>query len=227
MYNRLLEWKRNEASRCALLIEGARRVGKSYIVEEFAKSEYRHHLIIDFANTTKAIKDLFEEKLGNLDEFFMMLEVRTGVELIRGETLIVFKVRAIWRAIPRELSLLDKRFSPGAVDRGVRMRELDAPFDWLASSMTVNLAYEDGRNRIEIEFLLSKSQTTSRHNVIPIEVKSNNDYTTVSLERFKEKFPGYCTERYVLYPGNADFIGDIKYLPLYMAPQLVHRRGSV
>ena len=90
IYSRLLDWKRNEASRCALLIEGARRVGKSYIVEEFAKSEYKHHLIIDFANTTKAIKELFEEKLGNLDEFFMMLEVRTGVELIRGETLIVF-----------------------------------------------------------------------------------------------------------------------------------------
>ena len=90
IYNRLLGWKRNEASHCALLLEGARRVGKSYIVEEFAKAEYKHHLIIDFANTTKAIKELFEERLGNLDEFFMMLEVRTGVELIRGETLIVF-----------------------------------------------------------------------------------------------------------------------------------------
>ena len=85
----------------------------------------------------------------------------------------------------------------------------------------------DGRNRIEIEFLLSKTPTTARHNVIPIEVKSNNDYTTVSLERFKEKFPGYCAERYVLHPGNADFTGDIKYLPLYMTPLLVNRRGRV
>ena len=63
------------------MIEGARRVGKSYIVEEFAKREYAHHLIIDFANTTKPIKALFQDKLVNLDEFFMMLEVRTGVEL--------------------------------------------------------------------------------------------------------------------------------------------------
>ena len=85
----------------------------------------------------------------------------------------------------------------------------------------------DGRNRIEIEFLLSKTPTTARHNVIPIEVKSNNDYTTVSLERFKEKFPGYCAERYVLHPGNADFTGDIKYLPLYMTPLLVNRRGRI
>ena len=70
---------------------------------------------------------------------------------------------------------------------------------------------EDDRNRIEIEFLLSKTSTTARHNVIPVEVKSNNDYTTVSLKRFKKKFPGYCAERYVLHPGNADFTGDIKY----------------
>ena len=425
------------------MIEGARRVGKSYIVEEFAKREYAHHLIIDFANTTKPIKELFEDKLGDLDEFFMMLEVRTGVELKRGETLVVFdevqrfprareaikylvadgrfhyietgslisikknvegivvpseelkiqmypldfeeflwavgreasfklvercfaerrplepsdhrmmmecfrqyvvvggmpqavaayvqerkldevefakklildlyyedvgkhagrlknKVRAIWRAIPGELGRQDKRFSPGAVARSVRMRELDAPFEWLASAMTVNLAYnvtdpnigfslaaehagmkcyladtglllslafadnpetvkdalwkvltgkleinrgmlmenvvaqmfraggrelyfhkvndrEDACNRMEIEFLLSKSRLTARHNVVPIEVKSSKDYTTTSLDRFKEKFPGYCAERVVLHPGAADFSGDITYLPLYMA----------
>ena len=443
IYERLLYWKEYEASRCALMIEGARRVGKSYIVEEFAKREYAHHLIIDFANTTKPIKALFEDKLVNLDEFFMMLEVRTGVELKRGETLIVFdevqrfprareaikylvadgrfhyietgslisikknvegivipseelkiqmhpldfeeflwatgreasfklvercfierrplelsdhrmmmecfrqyvvvggmpqavaafaherkldevefakklildlyyddigkyagrlknKVRAIWRAIPGELGRQDKRFSPGAVAQGVRMRELDAPFEWLASAMTVNLAYnvtdpnigfsltaeheglkcyladtglllslafadnpetkkdalwkvltgkleinkgmlmenvvaqmfraggrelyfhkvndrEDASNRMEIEFLLSKSRLTARHNVVPVEVKSNKDYTTTSLDRFKDKFPGYCAERTVLHPGTADFSGDITYLPLYMA----------
>ena len=446
IYDRLLKWKNEEASRCALMLEGARRVGKSWIVEEFAKREYKHHLIIDFANTTKAVKELFEEKLANLDEFFMMLEIRTGAELVRGETLLVFdevqrfprareaikylvadgrfhyietgslisikknvegivipseelkvqmhpmdfeeilwaigkattfalvekcfdarrpladadhrmmmeyfrqymvvggmpqavaafvaehrleevefakklildlyyedigkyagrlknKVRAIWRAIPGELSLQDKRFSPGAVDKGVRMRELDAPFEWLASAMTVNLAYnvtdpnvgfsltadhegmkcymadtgllasmaltdnpdakkemlwkiltgkleinkgmlmenvvaqmlracgrelyfhkvcdrDDAHNRIEIEFLLSKSSVTARRNVMPVEVKSNNDYTITSLERFKAKFPGYCGERFVLHPGNADFSGGIIYLPLYMAPML-------
>jgi len=435
------------------MIEGVRRVGKSYIVEEFARREYKHHLIIDFANTTKAIKELFEDGLVNLDEFFLMLEARTGVELVRDETLIVFdevqrfprareaikylvadgrshyietgslisikknvegivipseelkiqmhpldfeeflwaigrettfklvescfdgrkplgesdhrmmmecfrqyvvvggmpqavaafarerklnevefakklildlyyedigkyagrlknKVRAIWRAIPGELSLQDKRFSPGAVSSGVRMRELDAPFEWLASAMTVNLAYNitdpnvgfslaadhegmkcyladtgllvsmafgdnpetrkdvlwkvltdkleinkgmlmenvvaqmfrargrelyfhkvsdraDERNRIEIEFLLSKSSISARRNVIPVEVKSSRDYTTVSLERFKAKFPGYCGERYVLHPGAAAFSGDITYLPLYMAPLLASRRAVV
>ena len=45
IYSRLLEWKRNEAGECALLIDGARRVGKSYIAEEFAKNEYRSYLL--------------------------------------------------------------------------------------------------------------------------------------------------------------------------------------
>ena len=82
--------------------------------------------------------------------------------------------------------------------------------------------YKNDSSKREIEFVIIKDG-----NVIPIEVKSNNDYTTVSLERFKEKFPGYCAERYVLHPGNADFTGDIKYLPLYMAPLLANRRGRV
>ena len=79
---------------------------------------------------------------------------------------------------------------------------------------------EDESNRIEIEFLLSKSRLTARHNVVPVEVKSSRDYTTTSLDRFKAKFPGYCAERIVLHPGTADFSGGITYLPLYMAPCL-------
>ena len=61
---------------------------------------------------------------------------------------------------------------------------------------------------------------SARHNVVPVEVKSNKDYTTTSLDRFKNKFPGYCAERIVLHPGTADFSNDISYLPLYMAPCL-------
>ena len=283
IYEQLRQWKRTQADHCALLLEGARRVGKSYIVEEFAKNEYKKHLVIDFAKASRAIKALFEEKLGDLDEFFLLLEARTGVALERGKSLVVFdevqrfprareaikylvqdgrfhyietgslvsikknvenivvpseelrmqlhpmdfeeflwaigresvmalirkrfdegmpmgpadhrlamelfrqylvvggmpqavaafakekrleevefakklvldlyledigkfagrlkeKVRAIWRAIPGELSLHDKRFSPGAAGRNVRMRELEAAFEWLREAMIVNLA---------------------------------------------------------------------------------------
>ena len=51
------------------MIEGARRVGKSFIVEEFAKSEYESYLVIDFAKAKKSIKEIFEDKLDDLDDF--------------------------------------------------------------------------------------------------------------------------------------------------------------
>ncbi len=283
IYEKLVEWKRESAGKCALLIEGARRVGKSWIVKEFAQNEYESHLIIDFAKASSKIKELFEEKLDNLDEFFMLLEARTRVGLVRGESLIVFdevqrfprareaikylvedgrfhyletgslvsirknvdnivipseemkvqmfpmdfeeflwalgaepvmklirrrfaegkpmgqsdhrmamelfrqylvvggmpqaveafadgrdikaaesakrlvldlyrddigkfagrlkhKVRAIWDSIPGALSAKEKRFRPGLVKEGVKMRELDSPFEWLAESMTVNIS---------------------------------------------------------------------------------------
>ena len=444
IYNRLLEWKNKEAGKCALMIEGARRVGKSYIVEEFARNEYKHHLVIDFAKAGKPIKDLFTDKLGDLDAFFLLLEARTGATLRRGETLVVFdevqrfprareaikylvadgrhhyietgslisikknidnivipseelriqmypmdfeeflwaigregimplvrqrfdkreqmgqidhrmvmelfrqyivvggmpqsvaafaaerrldeaefakklildlyqddigkfagrlkdKVGAIWRAIPGELSLRDKRFSPGSVERETRMRELAAPFEWLSESMTVNLATnttdpnigfrrtEDRSDlkcymadtgllatfafadnpkskldvmrkiltgtieinkgmlmenavaqmlrasgqelhfhksptgvpsgeRMEIDFLLARSKVSRRHNVIPIEVKSSKDYTTISLERFRAKYRDYVATPVILHPGDLKNANGIAAFPLYMAP---------
>ncbi len=443
IYNDLLEWKRESAGRYALLIEGARRVGKSWIVGEFGKNEYETYLLIDFARVNSQIKHLFEENLVNLDDFFLLLEARTRVKLIPGKTLIVFdevqrfprareaikylvedgrfhyietgslvsikrnvekivipseeiriqmypmdfeeflwalgaegvmklirkrfadqipmgqqdhrmvmelfrqylvvggmpqaveafshgrdlkaaekakrnildlyqddigkfagrfkqKVRAIWANIPGALSCQEKRFRPGLVGVGIRMRELESPFEWLAESMTVNLAsnvadpnvglrlnedrtaikcymadtgllvshafsenrlatyemqwkiltgkleinkgmllensvaqmlraagqqlffhfnydQENAANRMEIEFLLAKSHVTARHNIYPVEVKSANDYTTVSLEKFKRKFSSITARQIVLCPRDADFGGEVLRLPLYMA----------
>lgn len=158
------------------------------------------------------------------------------------------KVRAIWRAIPGELGRQDKRFSPGAVAQGVRMRELDAPFEWLASAMTVNLAYNVTDPNVgfsltsdhkgmkcylaDTGLLMSLcfadnpgTRKDALWKVLTGKLEINKgmlmrDYTTASLERYKAKFPGYCAERVVLHPGDADFSGDIIYLPLYMAPLL-------
>ena len=407
IYDELVKWKRESADRYALLVEGARRVGKSWIVREFAKNEYETHLLIDFARVNSQIKNLFEEKLDNLDEFFMLLEARTRVKLVPRKTLIVFdevqrfprareavkylvedgrfhyietgslisikknvenivipseemkvqmypmdfeeflwalgadgvmqlirkrfvdrvpmgqqdhrmvmelfrqylviggmpqaveafsrgrdlasaekakrvmldlyqddigkfagrykqKVRAIWSNIPGALSAQEKRFRPAYVGEGVRMRELDSPFEWLAESMSVNLAsnvtdpnaglrltedrtaikcymadtgllvshsfsenrhatydmhrnQEDAASRMEIEFLLAKSHVTARHNIYPIEVKSANDYTTASMDKFVSKFSNAVAQPIVVHPGDADFSGAVLRLPLYMA----------
>lgn len=63
IYNEILEWKVNRSDKYALLIKGARRVGKSTIAEEFAKNEFKSYILIDFANTSRAIIDLFDEMI--------------------------------------------------------------------------------------------------------------------------------------------------------------------
>ena len=90
IYEKLLDWKRTEQGASALLIEGARRVGKSYIVEEFAKAEYEAYAIIDFSKAKEEVKHLFLEYLDDLDTFFMMLQNSLGVVLPRGKSLVVF-----------------------------------------------------------------------------------------------------------------------------------------
>ena len=72
IYDEILEWKKNRSDKYALLIKGARRVGKSTIVEEFAKKEFKSYILVDFANTSKAIMDLFDDTY-DLDFFFLQL----------------------------------------------------------------------------------------------------------------------------------------------------------
>ena len=450
IYDKLLEWKTNYARKYALLIEGARRVGKSYVVEEFAKAEYEHYLIIDFAKASPAVKRVFYDYLDDMDEFFLQLELRTRRHLVPGKSLVVFdevqrfprareaikylvadgrfnyietgslisikknvegivipseelrilmhpmdfeefleatgrdgmiplirrrfeqlkpmgqtdhrlameafrqylvvggmpqsvaafadgrdiagaetakrmvlrlygndigkfagrlkdKVRQIWKCIPAALGRQVKSFNSGLVGEKVRMRELLAPFSWLEDSMMVNLARNatdpnvgfalsadagtlkcymadtgllvslafadsalgadgiawkiltgkievnkgmlienvvaqmlraSGRelffhsksdrlnadNRMEVDFLLSKGGVSSRHNVIAVEVKSGHDYTTVSLDRFRQKYPGYLARGVIIHPGDLAVSDDVVHLPLYMA-ELLGEKG--
>ena len=82
-------WKSESAGKTALLIEGARRVGKSTIVETFAKNEYDSYLIIDFNKTSKAVKSLFDD-LMNLDRIFLYLQATYHVTLYERKSVIVF-----------------------------------------------------------------------------------------------------------------------------------------
>ena len=70
IYDKLIEWKNNDSSETALLIDGARRVGKSYIAEEFAKSEYKSYILVDFNKVSKKVIEFFENDLDDLDVFF-------------------------------------------------------------------------------------------------------------------------------------------------------------
>ena len=89
IYSEMLDWKMESAGESALLIEGPRRVGKSTIVKQFARNEYRSHIIIDFAKASSEEKGLFND-ISDLDYFFTRLKLLKGVSLYERESVIVF-----------------------------------------------------------------------------------------------------------------------------------------
>lgn len=89
IYDNILEWKEKRSNKYALLIKGARRVGKSTIVEEFAKNEFKSYILIDFAHTSKDIIELFDD-MYDLDFFFLQLQQLTGTRLYKDESVIIF-----------------------------------------------------------------------------------------------------------------------------------------
>lgn len=89
IYDEMLQWKQESNGTTALLIEGPRRVGKSTIVKHFALNEYKTHIIIDFAKTSKDEKSLFDD-ISDLDYFFTRLKLLKGVSLYDRESVIIF-----------------------------------------------------------------------------------------------------------------------------------------
>lgn len=443
IYSKIQEWKTQWDGRSALLIDGARRIGKSWIVEEFGKNEYKSYILIDFNNVGEDIIELFERYLTDLDTFFMRLSLYTGIKLFHRDSLIIFdevqmypKARAaikylvkdgrydyietgslvsinhnvknivipseeirinmypmdleefmwatgqdmlfdfvreqyktnsplgqrlhrqmmdtlrtyllvggmpqavisyierkdmrdvdvikrsiislyrndiskyagrsapnvtqIFDNIPGLLQQHEKRFRPSKVKKGARMRDFSESIFWLDESRVVNFCYnstepsvglslnkdtskiklymadtgllvsmafgqgelEQGKiyekilrgklefnkgmlienlvaqllrsaghplffytsastrnadDRMEIDFLIRKSEITSRHNICPIEVKSTNRYSLTSLDKFKKKFNEYLGTPIVLHTKDLEIKDGITYLPIYMA----------
>ena len=89
IYDRLLQWKQESGGTSAALIQGARRIGKSTIVEEFAKNEYSSYLLIDFNRASVTVKALFED-LMDLDFIFLQLQTIYNVVLERRKSVIIF-----------------------------------------------------------------------------------------------------------------------------------------
>lgn len=85
----MLRWKQSRNGQTALLIKGARRVGKSTLAECFAKQEYRTYILIDFAHLSKKMDEIFND-INDLDFFFMRLQIETGVTLYERQSVIVF-----------------------------------------------------------------------------------------------------------------------------------------
>lgn len=436
---KLIDWKRQSNGKTAALITGARRVGKSYIVTEFAKKEYEAYLMIDFSETDDTLEDLFIHPPRDLDTFFVMLLGYFGVELPLHRSLIIFdevqllpkaremikrlvadgryhyietgsllsirkntrdilipseereiemkpmdfeeflwalgekkafetvkhayreriplgqamhrkmmtlfrqyiivggmpqavkeyvdsrnfknvdlikrdilklyrddiykhggndaiKIEQIFNEIPAQLSQLNKRFMFSNISEDARHREYSESLLWLVDSKIVNLCYnttepsvglttrkdmaafkcyqgdiglllsqtfsekslareeiyrkllfnklefnngmivesvvgqmlvaaghplyyyyntEDGK--LEVDFLLVKDGITSRHNIMPVEVKSGKSNRTTSLDKYRARFSQQVGMSYVLRDGDVEIGEKVTYLPLYMA----------
>ena len=443
IYDRMLDWKKTSKGKTAILIDGARRVGKSYIAEEFARNEYRSYILIDFFKADDDVRDLFNHYLNDLDFFFQSLSAIYGKKLYERESVIIFdevqffpraraaikylvadgrydyietgslmsiknnvsdilipseerrfklypmdfeeflwalndetlmpvikscfeqkkpmgqsvhrkamtrfreylivggmpqavkeyvdthdfdavdtvkrdiltlyrediikharnyayKVERIFDEIPSQLSKHEKRFVLASLESGARFREYETAFMWLEDAMVVNVCWnstepniglklnrdnatmkiymadtgllishafdENGLTsneiykkillgklevnegmifenivaqmfaasghklyfysnpcrenkdlRMEIDFLLSKPKTTSRHNVSPVEVKSGKRYTFSSLNKFRQQYKEQLHTAYILHVDDLKIADDIVYLPVYMA----------
>lgn len=445
IYTTLLKWKENKCG-TALMLEGARRIGKSYIAEELGRNEYRSYLKIDFSIAPEEVFDLFEHYVHNLDTLFERLQLFYGVKLYPDESLLIFdeiqfcpkaraaikhlvadgrydyietgslisikknvqdilipseertiemypmdfeeflwaigddmlmpfiksqfktkqpmgsalhrkaielfrtymiiggmpqavleyvktrdfdsvdivkrtivdlyrkdirkyadgeelRVTAIFDELPGQLQRHERRFKLSSLSNNARMREYSNAFFWLSDAGIVNCCYnstapniglrlnesrttlkcymgdtgllismafdehgeeiqevykklilgklevntgmlvenivaqmlrcaghklyffaqgdnEDASNRMEIDFLISKSHITSRHNITPIEVKSSVRYTLSSLKKCMDKFGSYLSTPVVLHDKDLSESNGILYLPLYMTPLL-------
>lgn len=89
IYDELLNWKKQCNGKYACLLEGARRVGKTTIVKQFAENEYDSYILIDFSIATNEIKNMFDD-IANLDRFFLRLQAETNVQLFKRRSLIIF-----------------------------------------------------------------------------------------------------------------------------------------
>ena len=90
MLDKLIAWKQKAGGREALLIEGARRVGKSTIVEEFGRTQYKSYILIDFTRLPRDVRDIFENQRDDFDTFFMLLSAYYRKRLYERESLIIF-----------------------------------------------------------------------------------------------------------------------------------------
>lgn len=89
VYDKLLEWKNVSQGKTALLVEGARRIGKSTAVEEFAKNEYKSYILIDFTKVPKTVFQLFDD-ISNLDYIFLQLQLIFNKDLYTRNSLVIF-----------------------------------------------------------------------------------------------------------------------------------------
>lgn len=179
------KWK-EENGRTALLIDGARRVGKSYIAQEFTKREYKRYILIDFNRAPAEITDLFVHYLNDFRVKRDILELYRA-DIIKHAEGYQMKVAQIFDDIPAQLQKHDTKFKFSSLKKEARFREYEDVLFWLFDAMITNICYNSTAPNIGLK---------------PIEVKSSKNYTLTSLRKFKEKYKDQLHIPYVLHPND-------------------------
>lgn len=130
IYSKLLDWKKNRRGDTALLIEGARRIGKSYVAEEFARNEYESYILVDFSKVNPKVKEFFDLYVDDLDMLFMNLE-------------LYFKRRLVPRKVKdeeaRSLVIFDEvQFCPRA-RAAIKHLVADRRYDYIETGSLVSI----------------------------------------------------------------------------------------
>lgn len=121
-FEKLKYWKEKKAPKYSVLLEGARRVGKSTIAEEFAKQEYKSYIKVDFANINQDVLDVFDD-IANLDIFFLRLQTAMGVTLHKRESVIIFD----------EIQLMPK------VRQAIKYLVADGRYDYIETGSLISI----------------------------------------------------------------------------------------
>lgn len=188
IYSKLLEWKQEENGRTALLVKGARRVGKSTIVEEFARNEYKSYLLVDFAKASAEV----------------MFVGDTGL----------FVTLAFWDKDVTENVIYEKLLSDKlAANLGYVYENIVAQMLTASGNKLFYHTWptESGKHNYEVDFLLSKGSK-----LWPIEVKSSGYKTHASLDAFCKKFSERVGERFLIYTKDFSRDGSTTLLPVVM-----------
>ena len=214
IYKDLLDWKNARSFREALLIDGARRVGKSYIVEEFANAFFwldeSRGVNICYAATEPSIG----LKLHRDDSRYKLYFGDTGLLISHSFDEAEIQSDELYRKL-----MLGKL----EINKGMFVENIVAQM-FRANRKQLyyysNVDHTNFENNMEIDFLIRKPVITSRHNICPVEVKSTQRYTTSSLDKFREKYGSYLHTSYILHSSDVRVTNEVTYLPLYMAATL-------
>lgn len=139
IYDSMRKWE-EENGRTALLIDGARRVGKSYIAQEFTKREYKRYILIDFNHAPAEITDLFVHYLNDFRVKRDILELYRA-DIIKHTEGYQMKVAQIFDDIPAQLQKHDTKFKFSSLKKEARFREYEDALFWLSDAMITNICY--------------------------------------------------------------------------------------